>query len=46
MDTSPGGKWLVRKDGMGVPSWWWGYEGNQGLDAGFHQIASTPPVQS
>lgn len=21
MDTSPGGKWLVRKDGLGRPSW-------------------------
>lgn len=25
MDTSPGGKWLVREDGLGRPSWWWGF---------------------
>lgn len=36
MDTSLGGKWLVRKHEMGRPSWWWACGRIRGTDLGFH----------
>lgn len=47
MDTSPGGKWLVRKDGVGRPSWRWGRGRSRDMELGFwHSCSSFPPVQS
>ena len=51
MDTSPGGKWLVRKAGLSRPSWRGAGGGglggrSQGTDVGFCHGRFPCPVQS